>query len=84
MALWELSNKQQNGRPAQKNDSRQSQKVDSRQAPIKPVESAKGAIYGGNNDQTYNKTQGRISKRNEGTFALGDGYNYFKDENNRR
>lgn len=49
-------------------------------APIKPTESAKNAIYGGQ-VETYTN-QARVSKRNEGTLSLGDGYNYFKDEKN--
>lgn len=69
-----MSNKQQVGKPTQK--------IETRVAPIKPADSAKKAIYGGQ-DEAY-KTQARISKRNEGTLLLGDGYNYFKDQNNNR
>lgn len=73
LALWELSNKKNIGKPAQRNEGPV--------APIKPKESAKNAIYG-QMDPSMNATHGKASKRNEGTFSLGDGYNYFKDQNN--
>lgn len=74
MALWEMSNKQPAKKPAQQDSTRA--------IPYKPQETAKNAIYGG--DQATSNKQNRVSKRNEGTFSLGDGYNYFKDQNNRK
>lgn len=74
LALWELNNKKNIGKPAQR--------IEAPVAPIKPKESAKHAIYGQN--EQMNVTHGKASKRNEGTFSLGDGYNYFKDQSNGR
>lgn len=70
-----MSNKQQIKKPAQQESSKA--------VPYKPQETAKNAIYG-DNQATMNKTQNKVSRRNEGTLCLGDGYNYFKDENNRK
>ena len=70
-----MSNKQVNRPPVQQ--------MGGRVAPIKPQESAKNAIYGGNQSDS-SRNQNRVSKRNEGTFSLGDGYNYFKDQDNRK
>lgn len=65
MALWEVNK----NRPAV-----------TQSVAIKPVESAKGIIYG---DERTEVTESRNnSRRNQGTFSLGE-YNYFKEDNGR-
>lgn len=54
MALWEMSNKQQSKKPAQQDLNRA--------IPYKPQETAKNAIYGG--DQSTSNKQNRVSRRN--------------------
>jgi hypothetical protein len=74
LALWELSNKQ---------NINQQQSNQRKSGSMKHVDTAKNAIYGGENIP-QSSIQQRVSRRNEGTFSLGDGYNYFKDQNNKR
>ena len=78
MALWEANL----NKPAQQQKTGY-KPSDIRYEKVKPAESAKNIIYGEENQTSNNTKASRSSRRNEGTFSLGDGYNYFKDSGNK-